>query len=499
MERRRAVGERHSLRETVAIVVPLCVEVADRHARGERLYLTPSCVTLDGTARVDPQLARQAPVLPRDRACLAPEERSGQAGDARASVYAIGALVYELVTGETVGPAMRRPTEIVPNLDPGVEVILGKALVGDRSRRPDDLGALAQALHHLAPMASIAPPPADESHLDQGEDFTVDVSLSMLPPPPKGPSVPAPAPPPSVRGGAPSASGEAARAQQRSASRDPVARLSDLKARLESDPRPRYVVVKDGMDHGPFSAVELLQQIGSHTFEEDHVLRDAFSNDERPIKDWEEFAPFAEQAKLHREVVAEKKELERAVVAETRGNRRTMVVAGASLAAVAALLVGWQLTSRGLRQDAISVAADHGVAVETDAGLKGAVRKTPSGGGGVAAAAGGNYPVLSGGMSCEAAQEKYVQEINIGGSKGPADLTAGQFGSILNNGSYVVACGTPQSTHVHVCAAVQNGRAVGVTVTTDPPSPGIASCIAGKVRAMSFPSSPRLDIARTNF
>ena len=37
-------------------------------------------------------------------------------------------------------------------------------------------------------------------------------------------------------------------------------RLADLKASLESDPRPRYVVIKDGMDHGPFSAVELLDR-----------------------------------------------------------------------------------------------------------------------------------------------------------------------------------------------------------------------------------------------
>ena len=62
----------------------------------------------------------------------------------------------------------------------------------------------------------------------------------------------------------------------------------------------------------------------------------------------------------------------------------------------------------------------------------------------------------------------YVEEINIGGGKGQADLTAGQFAGVLNNGSYIVACGTPRSMHVNVCAAVQNGRAVGVTVTTDP-------------------------------
>jgi hypothetical protein len=52
---------------------------------------------------------------------------------------------------------------------------------------------------------------------------------------------------------------------------------------------------------------------------------------------------------------------------------------------------------------------------------------------------------------------------------------------------------------VTVCAAVQNGHAVGVTITTEPPNSGISSCIAGAVRRMSFPSNPKLDIATTRF
>jgi hypothetical protein len=73
--------------------------------------------------------------------------------------------------------------------------------------------------------------------------------------------------------------------------------LTELKQRLESDPRPRYVVIKEGMDHGPFNAVELLQQIASNTFTEDDLLRETFSKDERLINDWPEFAPFAENRK----------------------------------------------------------------------------------------------------------------------------------------------------------------------------------------------------------
>ncbi len=484
MERRRAHGGSWSLAETVAILVPLCTEIAARHARGERLFVHPSSILLDerGAATVAVELATTPPAMPRDRACMAPEERHGEPGDARASVYTVGALLYELVTGEHIGPGMRRPSELVPGLDPAVEVMLGKALVADPAHRPDDLSALAQALHHLAPAAAATPPAADESHLDHSDGGEVDVSLSMLPPPPAHMGGPAFRPPP---------------APPRAP--DATARLSDLKARLESDPRPRYVVVKSGMDHGPFTAVELLQQIGSHQFEEDNDLRDAFSQDERPIKDWEEFAPFAEQAKMQREVVAEKKEIERVVVAETKGTRqKTLVgvlVVGAGVAALAFVVMRVRATGEQAR----AVDAEQGIAVEFDGGLKSAQRARPTGGGGFVGGGGGGLPVLAGGMSCEAARDKYVEEIRIGGGNAQADLTAGQFGSVLNSGSYVVACGTPQSMHVTVCAAVQNGRAVGVTVSTDPPSPGVASCIAGAVRRMSFPSNPKLDIATTRF
>jgi hypothetical protein len=107
--------------------------------------------------------------------------------------------------------------------------------------------------------------------------------------------------------------------------------------------------------------------------------------------------------------------------------------------------------------------------------------------------------MLAGGMSCEAAVNAYVEEINMGGGKGQADITQGQYASIMNNGSYFAGCGVPSSTGINICAAVQNGRAVGVTVTTRPNSPGLNSCIAGGVRRISFPAHPKLDVVRVSF
>jgi hypothetical protein len=111
----------------------------------------------------------------------------------------------------------------------------------------------------------------------------------------------------------------------------------------------------------------------------------------------------------------------------------------------------------------------------------------------------GGIPILSGGMSCEAAQAAYVEEMSMGGPRGQADLTAGQYGAIMNSGSYFGHCGVPDNVGVRICAAVQNGRAVGVTVITSPRNRRLEGCISGGVRGLKFPSHPKLDVTRTTF
>jgi hypothetical protein len=482
LEEARARGDRFNLKQAVGIIVPLCVEVADLHRAGHRLFVHPSALIENeyGYYNVSLEHALNPPILPRDKACLAPEERSGKPGTARASVFAIGAIMYELVTGASVGPGMRRPSEIVASLPQLLEVMLSKALVADAAHRPDDLNALAQALHQFAPPGTVPPPPpADVSHLDHDGSFEVDVRMSMLPPNELPPSMQQRAPMPASRPG------------------DATSELASLKQRLESDPRPRYVVIKDGMDHGPFSAVELLQQIANHTFVDSDVLRDTLSSDERAIKDWDEFAPFAEHARLHRDIRAEKEAIERVVVQESRSTRGKaffgVILVGALLAAGAV----WFLTARGARKDEVDVQALTLSDIELDGGLSGS--KKAGGGGRVVSRGPGGIPILGGGMTCEAAQAAYVEEMNVGGPKGQADLTAGQYGSILNSGSYFGHCGVPDSMGVNICAAVQNGKAVGVSVSTRPRNPKVEGCVKAAVRGLRFPSHPKLDVTRTTF
>lgn len=104
----------------------------------------------------------------------------------------------------------------------------------------------------------------------------------------------------------------------------------------------------------------------------------------------------------------------------------------------------------------------------------------------------------SDGMTCEQAIDQNVDQVAIG-KKGEKDLNSEELGAVLNTGSYLGECDVPETTKVDVCTAVQNGRAIGVTVATSPQDSALETCVAGKIRALGFPIHPKMDVVRTRF
>jgi hypothetical protein len=501
LDARRAERSLLSIEEAAAIVVPLCLDVQARHARGELFLLHPSCVgaPTSGSAQYVPRPDGSVcvPEDPRDRACLPPELCATHApGGSRSTVFSIGAILYECVTGSSVGPAMLRPRDVDPSLPEALEVLLAKALIGDPAHRPDDLGALASALHHLAPKHSIHPPDVDEGRLDHGEDFEVDIRLSLLPPadissmPELAALRPARVPldaygqvnvvvPPS-RPSAPSV----------------AEHLSALKRRLESDPRPRYVVNKERMDHGPFSAVELLQQIATNVFVAEDVLRDELSGQTRPIAEWEEFAPFSKQAELKREVIAEQRVVDQVAKAEKKAGVAKSTI---GIVLVLALVGGvgiWFFTSKGFRHEGVQVENDPLLDMSLDGGIRGQKKTKPGSHGGPGGAGGGAY---TGGMSYDQALAANPQQIVMGGGQAAPDLTDTQLSAPMRNPVFLEACGTPNSMHVTVKTVVKMGHAIGVTVYTNPQNAGVAGCIDRAVRNLMWPVNAKADSFVTTY
>ena len=544
MHRRAVLGQRLGLEAAVAQIVPLCHELAEIHEQGYGFFLHPSSVseTPDGRLVLARERATLYPSDPRDCACMPPETQPGQLNDARGNVYAIGAIFYELLTGASVGTGMHRPAELVPAMPAALDGVLSVALIDDPERRPNDLRSLAQSIQQLLTSPRPALPAISPLEMTlQGipssipvfnsrpatPSLSVEVSLASLPPGPAFPRTPAPLiingvnaasagrlPPsstaspgvgvPASSAGVPPSSalngyGVAVQAPQpdKTAAQQ-AARFAELRAQLEADPRPRYFAVKSGMDHGPFTAVELVRQIDSHSFTDDDHVVDSIDGRRAPLPDWPQFALFAEYAKRERQLAQRQKDIVKVAASEKSSTRSKTLVGLLILLGVLGIGGAWYSATTGIRRDGVVIQEDESTNVETDGALSVKGKKKARRRSGTASGTPGSIPVVAGGQSCEAALDAYNEDKSMG-DDGQADITAGQYGRVLNSGSYFSHCGVPFSMSVSICAAVQNGHAVGVTVTTQPNDPKKAACVANAVRGLSYPSHPKLDVTRTRF
>jgi hypothetical protein len=111
-----------------------------------------------------PRLARASPEgFEREPLYLSPEQAVGERVDARADIFALGALTYRLVTGcdafeaETAQKVLARvthdqprpPSQLVPGLPPGVDDVVGQALAKARKDRYADVGAFCDDVDEL--------------------------------------------------------------------------------------------------------------------------------------------------------------------------------------------------------------------------------------------------------------------------------------------------------------------------------------------------------------
>jgi hypothetical protein len=101
--------------------------------------------------------------------------------------------------------------------------------------------------------------------------------------------------------------------------------------------------------------------------------------------------------------------------------------------------------------------------------------------------------------SCEAAIARNNEQMTIGAARGAPDISREAYASVLQNGRYLSSCSIPARTVFEICAAVKNGRAVGITVVSSPASSELNGCVRRAVSHLKFPSNERLDVTHTRF
>ncbi len=100
---------------------------------------------------------------------------------------------------------------------------------------------------------------------------------------------------------------------------------------------------------------------------------------------------------------------------------------------------------------------------------------------------------------CESAAASANQSMDLRAAPGAPDLSREAFAAILDNGAYLAPCAIPSRTALEICVAVQNGKAVGVSVSSEPRDANVIACVRRAVAALRFPQSDRLDVTRTRF
>jgi hypothetical protein len=333
MNKKREAGKTFSLKGAYNVVAHLCNALVYAHGATFHGGLSAESVQVNNAGRVkvtDFGLARmlrardnfEAQVGAGGLPAMAPEMASAPEGaDGRADIYAVGVILYELLTGRAPTESFERPSAAAQGVPPAVDEVVERCLRPQPDDRYPDAQAVKEALHTAlanelgatpAEPAGAARPPAP-----------------ARPAPPRAPTASAPPPAPARAPGAPSVA--------TSAPAKPAQGKSAAAMSAVDDQTERWMIQKDRMDFGPFSMREVRSQVEGGKILGEHTIVDTETQERRKVRDHPQLRELVLEtgAKL-----AEKERQEQEDADRRRHRGRVVSVLGAMFVVVVATLGG---------------------------------------------------------------------------------------------------------------------------------------------------------------
>ncbi|MBX3250037.1 MAG: serine/threonine protein kinase [Myxococcales bacterium] len=546
LAKRIAEGRPLSLRGAYNVVAHVCRALTAAHARTCHGALRPEVVWVTSAGRVkvaDFGLSKaliesRGPdaLPPPEQAALAPEVKAGAPPTPRSDIFGVGAILYQLLTGKSPAEGFVPPSQAHPEASEAIDEVLLRCLATDPSARFGSADEVRSALQPL-----VADAPEANAHdfdvdidIDDGSEVSSPVAIApapgpaaaappgaaAAPPAPAGAKVapPAPRPPPPARPAPPTATPKPAApkvgqrvgldAEFRTSLPGPAPAaggadvdLGGLLAKITENDAPRWMVVKDGLDHGPFSGRELVELIVKSEVLPEHVLLNMDDGDRRPVSAHPELGEFVEQARLKREAEGRKAALAKAETSEKRtGLAKAAIAIGVFVVLGAGVAIFF--ATRETRSDQEIAEADLGdlfqrgqIDVEGTAGIL--PDPPPSGGGMRRTGGGGARPAGGFHGSYEDAMNVPIDLGDATGGGSQARLSPADVASTMNRNLNRIfgACVQPELRrggslgNVTIDIAIAgNGTVMGVSARAG--SNEFKNCVRTQVRSIRFPTFP---------
>ncbi|HEX4353446.1 MAG TPA: protein kinase [Polyangiales bacterium] len=515
---RKRQGRALSVRGVYNLCAHVCKALGAIHEIGVHGALRPSIVWVSKAGRVKVNdlgvgaaLAKHHRIdllPPEEQAFFAPEVKSGAPVDARADVFGIGALLYALLTTRSPMDAFVIPSQVRPDASPELDALMMRCLALDPSQR---FASADQVMRALLPLVAIAP---ESSGGDFETELEIDVDIAASLAPPRtaatistsiGPVMieSEAAPPPAPKAATPRVLKPVAAkpiAPQLMAANDTRAHddLGELTARLTKNDGPRWMAVKEGMDHGPFTARELIKLIVDGEVLEQHIVFNMGNNERKPLSEYSDYAPFVQQFKIRRDEQEHQTALKRSSTVEKRSTAAKFLILSVSVGAVVLAGAGYVM-SRQAGQERARNESDLAALYESGqvkiSGTAGILQHTPRAGG-VHRSSGGGASSATGFSSYEDAMNQAMELGDASKGGGERQLTSSDVAGVMNRelnrmfgcvGEELRRGGKLGRVTIDL-AILGSGKVLGASVSTG--GPGFQKCLANKLREVHFPNFP---------